>query len=317
MDTRTTAFTSAVGLTEQVNLFRSGTAGLGEPVLRREQAMKGTVITITSGKGGVGKTTITANLAVALAQSGKRVVCLDADIGMRKLDAVLGTGRPIRYDLVDVVEGRVHLKQALIPDARLPKLALLPASRTQDKDAIKEPQMVALCKELRNIFDFVLIDCPAGIETGFRNAITPADQIIMLVTLDVVSVRSGDRVVGLIEAIEKPTPRLIINRFRPALSKHGKMLDIAHVVDLLSLELIGIIPEEESVIAAGNKGQPVTLENNSRVATAFTQIAKRLLGEQIPVQDSFTQPSILERLSLYLGFPEMKKLADAKYALPW
>lgn len=300
-----------------VNSFRPATAGLGEAFSKREPPLKGTVITITSGKGGVGKTTITANLAVALAQSGKRVVCLDADIGMRKLDAVLGTARQIRYDLVDVVEGRAHWKQALIHDGRLPKLALLPASRTQDKDAIKEHQMVALCQDLKTDFDFVLIDCPAGIEAGFRNAITPADQILILVTLDVVSVRSGDRVVGLIEAIEKPTPRLIINRFRPALSHRGKMLDIAHVVDLLSLELIGIIPEEESILAAAHKGQPVALENNSRVAAAFTQIAQRLLGEAIPVHDSFTPPSIWERLSLYLGFPEMKKLVDAKYALPW
>lgn len=279
--------------------------------------MKGTVITITSGKGGVGKTTTTANLAVALAQSGKRVVCIDADIGMRKLDAVLGIAERIRYDLVDVVEGRAHLKHALIQDVRLPKLALLPASRTCDKDVIKENQMVALCKDLKTIFDFVLIDCPAGIESGFRNAITPADQIIMLVTLDVVSVRGGDRVVGLIEAIEKPTPRLIINRFRPRLSKRGSMLDIAHVLDLLSLELIGIIPEEESVIAAGNKGLPSTLAGNSQAATAFTQIARRLLGECLPVQDTFTQPSILERLSTYLGFQEMKKFASTKYALPW
>ena len=272
--------------------------------------MKGKVITITSGKGGVGKTTTTANLAFALAQSGKRVVCIDGDIGMRKLDAVLGMAPQVRYDLVDVVEGRVQMRHALVQDVRLPKLALLPASKTQDTNVVKEYQMVALCKELQNIFDFVLIDCPAGIESGFRNAITPADEIILVVTLDVGAVRGGDRVVGLIESVEKPTPRLLINRFRPSLSKQGGMLDIASVKDLLALELIGIIPEDEHVIAAGNKGQPLVLQGNSPVGTAFTNIARRISGEYLPVQDFFTSPSLLERLAVYLGLQDVKKWAS-------
>jgi septum site-determining protein MinD len=272
--------------------------------------MSGTVITITSGKGGVGKTTTTANLAVALAQKGKKVACIDADIGMRKLDAILGVTSQITYDLVDVIEGHARLRHALVQDFRLPKLALLPASSTSNKDVIKEYQMVMLCKELRSVFDFVLIDCPAGIESGFRNAITPADEIILVVTLDVVSVRAGDRVVGLIEQIDKPTPRLVINRFRPMLTKKKNTVDLAYVLDLLSLELIGIIPEDESVIAAGHKGQPLTLASHSRAAFAFNQIARRLMGEYIPAQDFVPQPSIAERLSAYFGFQSRPRLVE-------
>lgn len=272
--------------------------------------MKGTIITVTSGKGGVGKTTVTANLATALAQKGKRVACIDGDIGMRKLDAVLGLTRLIRYDLADVVNGRARLKHALIKDFRLPKLALLPAPKIFTQDTITEYQMVTLCQELQEVFDFVLIDCPAGIESGFRNAITPADEIIVVVTLDVGSVRGGDCVVGLLEEVKKPSPRLVINRYRPALTQKGGMLDIPNVLDILAIELLGIVPEEANIIAAGHRGKPLTLESKSPAVAAFTRIARRLLGENIPIQDFFAQPNILERLSMYLVYQEMKKLVS-------
>lgn len=272
--------------------------------------MKGTIVTVTSGKGGVGKTTVTANLATALAQKGKRVACIDGDIGMRKLDAVLGLTRQIRYDLADVVNGRARLKHALIKDFRMPKLSLLPAPKIFAQDTIQAYQMVALCEELREVFDFVLIDCPAGIESGFRNAITPADEILLVVTLDVVSVRGGDRVVGLLEEINKPSPRLIVNRFRPALTQKGGMLDLPNVLDILSIKLLGIVPEEANVIAAGHRGKPLTLESNSPAAAAFMRIAKRLSGENIPIQDFFAQPNLFERLSLNLGLQVMKKMVS-------
>lgn len=269
--------------------------------------MKGTVVTVTSGKGGVGKTIVTANLATALAQRGKRVACIDGDMGMRNLDAVLGLTRQILYDVADVVNGRARLKHALIKDFRLPKLALLPAPKIITQDTITECQMVKLCEELKEVFDFILIDCPAGIDSGFRNAITPADEIIVVVTLDVGSVRGGDRVIGLLEEINKPAPRLVVNRYRPTLTQKGGMLDIPNVLDILSIELLGIVPEEANVIAAGHRGKLLTLESNSQAAAAFMRIARRLLGENIPIQDFFAQPSILERLSLYLGFQEMKR----------
>lgn len=259
--------------------------------------MPGTVVTITSGKGGVGKTTTTANIGVALAHLGKRVVCIDADIGLRNLDVSLGYEERIVFDLVDVIEGRARLQQALIQDSHLPGLALLPASKHRDKNAVTEYQMVRLCNDFRAAYDYILIDCPAGIDTGFRNAITPADQIIVVVTPEVSSVRDGDRVVGLIEAIEKPSPRLIINRLRPAMSKRGDMLSIAAILDILAIELIGIVPEDENAIAAGNKGRPLTWGSNSPAATAFTRIARRILGEDVPFRNFLAPTGILERVS--------------------
>ncbi len=262
--------------------------------------MAGRVVTITSGKGGVGKTTTTANLGVALARRGQRVVCLDADIGLRNLDVVLGLENRIVYDLVDVVEGHARLKQALIKDKRLPELQLLPAAQTRDKSAVKESQMVRLCDELRKEFDFILVDSPAGIEQGFRNAIAPADQVIIVTTPEVSAVRDADRIIGLTEAGEKPTPKLIINRLRPSMVKRGDMLDTTDVLEVLAIELIGIVPEDESIITSTNKGQPVALEDRTLAGAAFMRIGQRLLGEDVPFPAFEDTSGILDRVSKFL-----------------
>ena len=262
--------------------------------------MPGQVITITSGKGGVGKTTATANLGVALARRGKRVACVDADIGLRNLDVVLGLENRIVYDLVDVVEGRARLRQALIKDKRLPELQLLPAAQKRDKSAVNENQMVRLCDDLKKEFDFVLIDSPAGIEGGFRYSIAPADQVFVVVTQELSSVRDADRVIGLVESEEKPTPKLIINRLRPDMVKRGDMLDTPDVLEILAIDLIGIVPEDAAIITSTNKGQPVALNDHSAAGAAFTRIAQRMLGEAVPFQVFGASPGMLDRFARLL-----------------
>jgi septum site-determining protein MinD len=262
--------------------------------------MSGQVVTITSGKGGVGKTTATANLGVALARRGQRVVCVDADIGLRNLDVVLGLENRIVYDLVDVVEGHAKLRQALIKDKRLPELQLLPAAQTRDKTAVNEKQITKLCDDLRKAFDFILIDSPAGIEHGFKNAIAPADQVLIITTPEVSAVRDADRIIGLVEAEEKPTPKLIINRLRPAMVKRGDMLDTSDVLEVLAIELLGIVPEDEAIITSTNRGQPVALEDRSPAGSAFMRIAQRLLGEDVPFQAFDDSSNLLDRFSKFL-----------------
>ncbi len=242
----------------------------------------GKVLTITSGKGGVGKTTTTANIGAALAGLGKKVVCIDADIGLRNLDLVLGLENRIVYDLVDVVEGRCRLRQAMIRDKRLPELYLIPAAQTRDKTAVSPSDMVEICDELRREFDWVLIDSPAGIERGFRNAIAPADEVIVVTNPEVSSVRDADRIIGLIEAEEKGPARLIINRLDPRIVRSGDMLSVEDVVELLAIELLGIIPEDESIVINTNRGIPVVLDPKSKAGQAFHNIARRLLGEEVP-----------------------------------
>lgn len=258
--------------------------------------MPGRVVTITSGKGGVGKTTMTANIGVALARRGQRVACLDADIGLRNLDVVMGLENRIVYDLVDVVEGRAKLRQALIKDKRLPELQLLPAAQTRMKSAVSEEQMVKLVEDLKREFDFIFIDCPAGIESGFKNAVAPADQIIVIVTPEVSSVRDADRVIGLVEAYEKPAPRLIINRLRPDMVRRGDMLDTSDVLDVLAIDLLGVVPEDERIITSTNKGQPIALEDHSGAGAAFTRIARRMMGEDVPFGD-LSEPSLTDRFA--------------------
>ena len=244
--------------------------------------MTAKVITVTSGKGGVGKTTTTTNIAVGLAKANQKVVCIDADIGLRNLDVVLGLENRIVYDLVDVIEGRCRLRQAMIRDKRLPELYLIPAAQTRDKNAISPSDMVRLCEELRSEVDWILIDSPAGIERGFRNAVAPADIVLVVTNPEVSAVRDADRIIGLIEAEEKGPARLIINRVNMDLVRRGDMLTADDVLELLAVELIGIVPEDENVIVSTNKGQPVALEGKSKAGLAFQNIARRLMGEDVP-----------------------------------
>jgi len=244
--------------------------------------MSATVITITSGKGGVGKTTTTANLSAALAATGQKVVAIDADIGLRNLDVVMGLENRIVYDLVDVVEGTCRLRQAMIKDKRLPELYLIPAAQSRDKTAITPGDMIDVTNQLREEFDFVLIDSPAGIEQGFKNAVAPADRILIVTTPEVSAVRDADRIIGLVESEEKGPGDLIINRLRMDMIKRGDMLNTDDVIDILAINLIGIVPDDEAIIISTNRGRPVVMENNSVAATAFNNIAKRLLGEDVP-----------------------------------
>jgi septum site-determining protein MinD len=264
--------------------------------------MDSRVITITSGKGGVGKTTTTANLGSALAMEGKRVAVVDADIGLRNLDAVLGLENRIVYDLVDVVEGQCRLRQALIKDKRLPELYLLPAAQTRDKNAVNSIQMEQLCQQLRQEFDFVVIDSPAGIEQGFRNAIVGADEIIIVANPEMASVRDADRIIGLVEAANKSEPRLILNRLRPEMIRRGDMMAVTDVIEVLNIDLLGIVPEDEAIIVATNKGEPAVYDKRSRAGRAFLNTALRLLGVEVPLDELEESPSLLERLRRMVGF---------------
>ena len=264
--------------------------------------MDSRVITITSGKGGVGKTTTTANLGTALAMQGKKVVVVDSDIGLRNLDAVLGLENRIVYDLVDVVEGQCRLRQALIKDKRLPDLYLLPAAQTRDKNAVNSVQMEQLCQQLRKEFDFVIIDSPAGIEQGFRNAIVGADEIIIVANPEMASVRDADRIIGLVEAADKPEPRLILNRLRLDMVRRGDMMDVADVLEVLGIDLLGIVPEDEMIIITTNKGEPAVYEKRSRAGRAYLNAAQRLLGEEVPLDEVAEAPSFMERLRRLVGF---------------
>lgn len=244
--------------------------------------MSAKVITITSGKGGVGKTTTVANLGASLALLGRRVVCIDTDIGLRNLDVVMGLENRIVYDLVDVVEGNCRVRQALIKDKRLSELYLLPAAQTRDKTAVSPDDMVKLCKQISEDFDYILIDSPAGIEQGFRNALAPADMVLIVTTPEVSAVRDADRIIGLAEAAEKPTPQLIINRVRPHMIDRGDMLSTADIIEILAIDLIGIIPDDEAIIVSTNRGVPLAFEDNSYAGQAFRNIARRLEGANVP-----------------------------------
>ena len=258
--------------------------------------MTGKVITVTSGKGGVGKTTATANMGAALADLGHKVVCIDADIGLRNLDVVLGLENRIVYDLVDVVEGRCRLRQAMIRDKRLPELYLIPAAQTRDKSAVSPSDMIRLCDELRPECDWILIDSPAGIERGFRNAVAPADIVVVVTNPEVSAVRDADRIIGLIEAEEKGPARLVINRIKPDMVRRGDMLAVDDVLELLAVELIGMIPEDEYVLMGSNRGTPVALDGKSRAGQAFRNIARRLHGEKIPFMSMDDDSGIFARL---------------------
>ena len=263
--------------------------------------MPAQVITLTSGKGGVGKTTAVANLAVALASSGSKVVCIDGDIGLRNLDVILGLENRIVYDIVDVIEGRCRLKQAMIRDKKLTDLYLIPAAQTRDKNAVSSSDMIRLVKDLRNECEYVLIDSPAGIERGFKNAIAGADRVIVVTNPEVSAVRDADRVIGILEAEGKGPASLIINRLNPTLVRNKDMLSPEDVLDLLAIDLIGIVPEDENVLVGSNRGTPVALDQKSRAGQAFRNIARRLKGETVPFIDWESQGGFWERIQRLTG----------------
>jgi len=259
--------------------------------------MPARTITITSGKGGVGKTTLTANLAVALATRGQRVAAIDADIGLRNLDVVMGLENRIVYDLVDVVEGTCRLRQAMIRDKRVEGLYLLPAAQKRDKMAVSPDDMRRLVDHLRKDFDFILVDSPAGIERGFQNALAGATEAIIVTTPEVSAVRDADRIIGLVEAAEKGPPKLVINRIKPTMVKRGDMLSTEDVLEVLAIGLLGIIPEDEAIIVSTNRGLPEAYNLDSPAGTAFHNISRRLLGEQVPFMSiDGRQGGILDRI---------------------
>ncbi len=261
----------------------------------------GEVIVITSGKGGVGKTTTTANIGAGLAVLGKKVVLVDTDIGLRNLDVVLGLENRIVYDLVDVVEKSCRLKQALIKDKRYDGLYLLPAAQTRDKNAVKPEQMMWLCDELKQEFDYIIIDCPAGIEQGFKNAIAGADRAIVITTPEVSAVRDADRIIGLLESQEIRNPRLLVNRVRADMVKRGDMMSIEDIVDILAIGLIGVVPDDENIIISTNRGEPAVTENKSLAGQAYRNITKRIMGEDVPLLDLNTSDGFLSKMKKLFG----------------
>ncbi|MBQ8185126.1 MAG: septum site-determining protein MinD [Lachnospiraceae bacterium] len=242
------------------------------------------VIVITSGKGGVGKTTTTANVGTGLAKLDKKVVLIDTDIGLRNLDVVMGLENRIVYNLVDVVEGNCRIKQALIKDKRYPNLYLLPSAQTRDKTSVNPEQMVKLIEELKEDFDYILLDCPAGIEQGFKNAIAAADRALVVTTPEVSAIRDADRIIGLLEANDIKKIDLIVNRLRMDMVKRGDMMSIDDVVDILAINLIGAVPDDENIVVSTNQGEPL-VGDASQAGIAYMNICKRVTGEEIPLQD--------------------------------
>lgn len=244
------------------------------------------VIVVTSGKGGVGKTTTAANIGTGLAIEGKSVVMLDADIGLRNLDVVMGLENRIIYDLVQVIEGTCRLKQALVRDKRYEGLFLLPAAQTRDKNAVTPEQMQKLCDSIKEEgFDYIIIDCPAGIEQGFKNAIAAADKAIVVTTPEISAVRDADRIIGMLEANGLLNSQLILNRIRVDMVARNEMMSLEDVEEILAIDTLGIIPDEESIVISTNKGEPVVASEGSLSGQAYRNIVKRILGEQIPLME--------------------------------
>ena len=248
--------------------------------------MTGRVIVITSGKGGVGKTTTSANIGTALAKNGSSVVLVDTDIGLRNLDLLLGLENRIVYTIVDVVEERCKLKQALVKDKKNPNLCLLAAAQTRDKSAITAEQLKEITEQLQEDFDYILVDCPAGIEEGFKTAISGATEAIVVTTPEMSAVRDADRIIGLLEAKDEiKSYKLLVNRVRPNMVESNDMMSVDDVVDILSCELIGVIPEDTGIITSTNKGEPIVNDENSMAGKAYINVAKRIMGEDIPLLD--------------------------------
>ena len=264
--------------------------------------MTGRVIVITSGKGGVGKTTTNANIGTALAREGKKVVMIDTDLGLRNLDLLLGLENRIVYTIVDVVEKRCKLKQALVKDKKNPNLCLLAAAQTRDKSAVTQEQLKEICEELQKDFDFILVDCPAGIEQGFQNAIAGASEAIVVTTPEMSAVRDADRIIGLLEAKEEiKSYRLLINRVRPNLIKSNDMMSVDDVVEILSAKLIGIIPEDTGIITSTNKGEPIVKNEKSLAGRAYKNVAQRILGNEVPYLDLEAETSVVAKFKKFLA----------------
>lgn len=263
-------------------------------------------IVVTSGKGGVGKTTTSANLAAGLALNGKKVVVVDADIGLRNLDVILGLENRIVYDLVQVIEGECRMKQALIRDKRVPGLFLLPAAQTRDKNSVRPEDMKRLVSDLKEHHDYVIIDCPAGIEQGFKNSIAGADRALIVTTPEVSAIRDADRIIGLVEAHELPEPELIINRYRPGMVERGDMMNREDILEILAIPLIGIIPDHEDIVISANRGQPVVFDETSIIGASFRRIAARVEGETLPI------PTFEEDGSFWATFKRWMGLAPAR-----
>lgn len=255
----------------------------------------GEVIVITSGKGGVGKTTTSANLGTGLAKLDKKVVLIDTDIGLRNLDVVMGLENRIVYNLVDVIEGNCRIKQALIKDKRYPNLYLLPSAQTKDKSAVNPEEMKVLCNQLRSEFDYIIIDCPAGIEQGFENAVAGADRALVVTTPEVSAVRDADRIIGLLEAHEMKRTDLILNRLRMDMVESGNMMSSDDVVEILAVNLIGIIPDDENIIIATNNGDPLA-GDDSKAGQAYMNICKRIMGQEVPFLDLTVKKGFFKRL---------------------
>lgn len=257
-------------------------------------------LVVTSGKGGVGKTTITANIGTALAMLGKKVVLIDADIGLRNLDVVLGLENRIVYDIVDVVEERCRIEQALIKDKQYKHLFLLPAAQTRDKNAVSNEQMKKLVASMESTYDYIIIDSPAGIEHGFQNAIIAAKEAMIVTTPEVSAVRDADRVIGMLESRGIGDPQLIINRIRPDMVRRGDMMSIEDILDILAIEILGIVPEDEAIIISTNKGEPLALQKKSRTGEAFRNIARRVEGEDLPFM-SFDKEKFTDKIKRFMG----------------
>ena len=261
----------------------------------------GEVIVVTSGKGGVGKTTTTANIGASLALQGKKVALIDTDIGLRNLDVVMGLENRIVYDIVDVVENKCKLRQALIKDKRFDELFLLPAAQTRDKSAVNEEQMIELTSKLKEEFDYILIDCPAGIEQGFKNAIAGADRALVVTTAEISAISDADRIIGLLEANEISDIKLIINRIRQDMVKRGDMMDKQDIVEILAIDLLGIVPDDESIIISTNKGEPAILDSRSNAGKAYKNIAQRILGNNIPIMEVEQENNFFGKIKKMFG----------------
>lgn len=257
------------------------------------------VIVVTSGKGGVGKTTSTANIGMGLAQLNKRVVMIDTDIGLRNLDVILGLENRIIYNLVDVIEGTCRLKQALIRDKRYPGLFLLPSAQTRDKSCVSPEQMKKLIEQMKEDFDFIILDCPAGIEQGFQNAVAGADRAIIVTTPEVAAIRDADRIIGLLEAKQLHKMDLLVNRLRFDMIRNGDMMSLEDIMDILSIDLIGAVPDDENVVVSTNQGEPL-VGKHTMAGQAYMNICLRLLGEEVPLLAARYQKKWFHRLAYFL-----------------